>query len=277
MVTPPRHRRGLSWLWVALGVTVLATAAVTAWLLRDRLSGTQPERGAIVLVEPGPCDPGTGTTPINVLIDPAAAAAVTVSGGDGFAQTFTGPGGASPVGPGEYSWTAHPAEGFSLTADTRGSLAIPPCRGAETDLTAQEQQLQTHIPATIRDTCRQEQRLGRAGFSLMCEHRETTLFYDQFPNNAEMETYYDSRVREFGISPGTEFCDVAERAENAYARTRGDEQPELGRLVCSRVGGKAVFIWTDRRVNIAVEAQRGDRNNERLFGLWARAEFGPVI
>jgi hypothetical protein len=38
-----------------------------------------------------------------------------------------------------------------------------------------------------------------------------------------------------------------------------------------------VFIWTDRRVDVAVEAQRRDPTNQQLYRLWARVEFGPLV
>jgi hypothetical protein len=91
-----------------------------------------------------------------------------------------------------------------------------------------------------------------------------------------METYYESRVGEFDVARSSGFCDTSERAENVYVRTRGQEEFEVGRLLCFRDAGDAVFIWTDRRVDISVEAQRSDPSNEELYRLWARVEFGPL-
>jgi len=111
----------------------------------------------------------------------------------------------------------------------------------------------------------------------VCEHQRTTLFYDLFPSTAQMESYYQSRVAEFGVPPGSGFCDDAERAENAFIRSRAGRRFEVGRLLCFRDAGNAVFIWTDRRVDVAVEAQRRDPTNQQLYRLWARVEFGPLV
>ncbi|MGH2675540.1 MAG: hypothetical protein ACRDH1_09040, partial [Actinomycetota bacterium] len=142
-----------------------------------------------------------------------------------------------------------------------------------------EQALLAHVPGPLRGSCQQvpeEQQLGRAAASLLCEQTQTTLFYDLFPNANQMQTYYDSRVNEFGVTPGSGFCDSAQRAENAYVRSRGDSMFEVGRLLCFRDAGSAVLVWTDRRVDIVVEAQREDASNDQLYRRWARVEFGPL-
>jgi hypothetical protein len=280
---PGQGGPGLLWLWILLGVLAAAGIAVGAYFLLagDDDEEAEPSTGnqVTVSVQAGPCDPAAGTTPIEVAIAPPAAAVVTVTGGDGFEQTFTGPGGASPVGPGEYGWAAQPAQGFVSAGGSTGTLTIAPCQQAQSDFSPQEVQLLGHVPTEIRDTCQRippEQTLGRAAASILCEHQGTTLFYDLFPNLLTMENYYNSRVREFGVSPGTGFCDTAERAENSYVRQRAGSEFEVGRLLCFRDGGSAVFIWTDRRVDISVEAQRGDPTNERLYEQWAGVEFGPL-
>jgi hypothetical protein len=281
---PGQGGPGLLWLWILLGVLAAAGIAVGAYVLlsgEDEEADPDPSAGnrVAVSVGTGVCDPAAGTTPIEVAIAPPDAAVVTVTGGDGFEQTFTGPGGASPVGPGEYGWTAQPAQGFTPSGDSSGTVAIAPCQQAGTDFTPQELQLLDHVPAEIRETCQRvppEQALGRAAASILCEHQGTTLFYDMFPNLLTMEDYYNSRVREFGVSPGRGFCDTAERAENSYVRQQAGSEFEVGRLLCFRDGGSAVFIWTDRRVDISVEAQRGDPTNEQLYEMWAGVDFGPL-
>jgi hypothetical protein len=285
---PPGKGPGLLWLWVLIGVTVLAAIGVGAYFLlardeepaqarRDGLADGDP---STVSVQAGLCDPAVGTTPIDVAIEPPDSASVTVTGGDGFEQMFTATGGSAPVGPGEYTWSAQPAQGFTITGETTGTLTIAPCEEGQTAFTPQEQELLGHVPVGIRDSCQQvpeEEQLGRATASLLCESEGTTLFYDLFANTSDMETYFNSRVREFDITPGSGFCNTAERAENAYVRSRGDQQFEVGRLLCFRDGGAAVFIWTDRRVDISVEAQRDDPSNNQLYRLWAEVEFGPLL
>jgi SAM-dependent methyltransferase len=49
-----------------------------------------------------------------------------------------------------------------------------------------------------------------------------------------MESYYESRVAEFGDPPGSGFCDYAERAENAFIHPRWPAVHEVGRLLCFR-------------------------------------------
>jgi hypothetical protein len=238
----------------------------------------QPGRQASVSVTTGLCDPAEGTTPVDVSIDPPGSATVTVMGGD-FTQTFTGPGGSAPLSAGEYTWTAEPVGGATIAGESTGPLTVAPCEEVQTGFTVQEDELLAHIPGPIRESCQQvpqEQQLAEADASLLCEHMQTTLFYDLFPNTSRMESYYEGRVNEFDITRGAGFCDSAERAENAYVRTRGDQEFEVGRLLCFRDAGDAVFIWTDRRVDIAVEAQRSDPSNEQLYRLWARVEFGPL-
>jgi hypothetical protein len=242
-------------------------------------AGPAPGDRVTVSVQTGPCDQAAGTTPIMVAIDPPNGATVTVTGGDGFQQAFTGAGGSSQVGPGDYSWTAQPAAGLTLAGEPAGALAIAPCEQAATDFTPREVELLNHVPGQVRGSCQRippEQALGRASASILCEHRGATLFYDLFPNPLDLETYYNSRVREFGVTPGTGFCDSAERAENAYVRQRDGSEFEVGRLLGFRDGGSAVFIWTDRRVDISVEAQRNDPTNARLYRQWADIEFGPL-
>jgi hypothetical protein len=277
------------WLWVLIGVTVLAAIGVGAYFLlagdeeppaQGRGDGPADANASTVLVQAGSCDPAAGTTPIDVAIDPPDSALVTVTGGDAFEQTFTATGGSSPVGPGEYTWSAQPAQAFTISGETTGTLTIAPCEEAETAFTTQEEELLAHIPAGVRESCEQvpaEEQLGRATASLLCEFQGTTLFYDLFANTSDMETYFRSRVREFDVTPGSGFCDSAERAENAYVRSRGDQQFEVGRLLCFRDAGAAVFIWTDRRVDISVEAQRDDPTNDQLYRLWAQVEFGPLL
>jgi hypothetical protein len=293
---PPRGRGGPLWLWILIGVIALVVVGVVAYMLlsgndwereegregregRDGPSpGTQTDQ-ATVSVQTGLCDAAAGTTPIDVAIDPADAASVTVTGGDGFEQTFSGTGGSSPVGPGEYSWTAVPAEGVTIEGQPTGTLAIASCQEVQGDFSIQETELLAHIPGPIRASCQMippEQALGRAAASLLCEHQDTTLFYDLFPNASQMETYYGSRVNEFEVVRGSRSCDSAQRAENAYIRSRDNQEFEVGRLLCFRDAGNAVFIWTDRRVDISVEAHREDRTNQQLFRLWARVEFGPL-
>jgi hypothetical protein len=273
--------------WILIGVTVLAAIGVGAYFLLtgeeeppgQAQDGPAPGNPSTVSVQAGPCDPAAGTTPIEVAIDPPGSASVTVTGANGFQQTFTAAGSA-PVGPGEYTWSAQPAQGFTNTGETTGSLSVAPCEEPPPLFTPQEEELLTHVPSEVRTTCQQvpaEQRLGRATASLLCESAGTTLFYDAFASTAHLEAYYNSRVREFGINPGSGFCDSAERAENAYVRSRGGQQFEVGRLLCFRDGGDAVFIWTDRRVDISVEAQRADPSNDRLYRQWARVEFGPLL
>jgi hypothetical protein len=266
-------------------MVVVAGVGVGAYLaqaldeeLEEGRDGPAPGNESVVSVQTGLCDPAAGTTPIDVAIDPAGSATVTVSGGDGFEQTFSATGGSSPVGAGPYTWTAQPGRGFTI-AETTGTLTIAPCQDAPTGFTSQEQELLAHVPGPIRAACQQvtpEQQLGRAAASLQCDHQGTTLFYDLFPNSSQMDTYYNSRVQEFDVTPGSGFCDSPERAENAYVRTRGEQESEVGRLLCFRDGGSAVFIWTDRRVDISVEAQRADPTNDQLYRRWARVEFGPL-
>jgi hypothetical protein len=262
---------------------VVAAGGIGAYLLLSGDDGQEadPATGerVTVSVQAGPCDQAAGTTPVEVAIDPPNGAAVTVTGGEGFQQAFTGTGGSAPVGPGDYTWTARPAAGLALAGESAGALTIAPCEQAATDFTPREVELLNHVPGPIRGSCQRippEQALGRAAASILCEHQGATLFYDQFPNPVEMETYYNSRVREFGVTPGAEFCDSAERAENAYVRQRDGSEFEVGRLLCFRDGGSAVFIWTDRRVDISVEAQRSDPTNAELYRQWADIEFGPL-
>jgi hypothetical protein len=282
---PPPSGPGLLWLWIVIGVVVLAAIGVGAYFLlagdgereegRDGTDGGQ----ATVAVQTGTCDPAAGTTPVDVAIDPPGSATVTLTGGDGFEQTFTDAGGSAPVAPGDYTWTAQPAQGVTMSGESTGTLTVAPCEEAENGFTVREQELLAHIPGTVRGACQQvasEQQLGRAAASLVCEHQGTTLFYDLFPNTTELNAYYDAKVREFDVAPGSGFCDSAERAEGPYVRTRGDQEFEVGRLLCFRDAGEAVFIWTDRRVDISVEAQRSDPTNNPLYRLWARVEFGPL-
>jgi hypothetical protein len=283
---PARGPR-LLWLWLALGGIAVAAIGVGAYLLLS--GGDAVERGwdgpagsneARISVQTGPCSPADGTTPIDVAIDPPDAASVTLAGEDGLEESFSGSGGSAAVAPGAYTWTAAPAEGFTVSGQSRGSLTIEPCQQIEGGFTVQEEALAARIPGRIRASCQQippEQALATASASLLCEHQGTTLFYDLFPNTSQMETYYASRVREFGVPPGSGFCDTAERAENAYVRSRGQREFEVGRLLCFRDAGNAVFIWTDQRVEIAVEAQRSDPTNRQLFRLWSRVEFGPIV
>jgi hypothetical protein len=280
---PGRGGPGLLWLWILLGVVVAAGLGVGAYFLLTEDDGQEadpaPGDRVTVSVQAGPCDQAAGTTPIEVAIAPPNGAAVTVTGGDGFQQAFTGAGGSSPVGPGDYTWTAQPAAGVTLAGEPSGALTIAPCEQAATDFAPREVELMNHIPEPIRGSCQRippEQALGRAAASILCEQQGATLFYDLFPNLQEMETYYNSRVREFGVTPGTGFCDSAERAENAYVRQRDGSEFEVGRLLCFRDGGSAVFIWTDRRVDISVEAQRNDPTNSQLYRQWADIEFGPL-
>jgi hypothetical protein len=280
---PGQGGPGLLWPWFLLGVVIAAGIGVGALSL---LSGEDGQDAAPttdsrvrVSVQTGPCDQAVGTTPIVVAIDPPNGAAVTVTGGDGFRQAFTGAGGSSPVGPGDYTWTAQPAGGLTLVGESTDDLSIGPCRQSASGFTPREAELLNHVPGPIRGSCQKippEQALGRAAASILCEHQGATLFYDLFPNLPEMETYYNSRVREFGVAPGTGFCDSAERAENAYVRQRDGSELEVGRLLCFRDGGSAVFIWTDRRVDISVEAQRSDPTNAQLYRLWADTDFGPL-
>jgi hypothetical protein len=280
---PGQGGPGLLWLWILLGVLVAAGIGVGAYFLLTGDEGQEadptPGDRVTVSVQTGPCDQAAGTTPLVVAIAPPNGAAVTVTGGDGFQQAFTGAGGSSSVGPGDYSWTAQPAAGLALAGEPAGNLAIAPCEQAATDLSTREVELLNHVPGQIRRSCQRippEQALGRAAASILCEHQGVTLFYDQFPNLLDLETYYNSRVREFGVTPGTGFCDSAERAENAYVRQRDGSEFEVGRLLCFRDAGSAVFIWTDRRVDISVEAQRGDPSNAQLYRMWAGTEFGPL-
>lgn len=276
------------WVWVVIVVVVIAAAGVGSYFLfaggdedgdQAQDGDTPPAAQASVSVQTGLCDPAAGTTPVDVAIDPPASASVTITGGDGFSQTFTDIGGTAPLAPGEYSWTAEPAQGVTIAGESAGSLSVAPCEEVTTGFTLREQELLAHIPGTVRGSCQQappEQQLGRAAASLLCEHAQTTVFYDLFPNTSQMETYYNSRVNEFGVARGSGFCDTAERAENAYVRTRGDATFEVGRLLCFRDAGNAVLVWSDRRVDIVVEAQRADPTNDQLYRLWARVEFGPL-
>ena len=279
---PPTGGPGLLWLWIVIGAVVVAGIGVGVYVVLagdEEQEESRDRNESIVSFQTGLCDPATGTTPIDVAIDPPGSATVVVTGGDGFDQTFSATGGSSPVAPGRYAWTARPAQGFTIAGETTGTLTIAPCQEAETAFAVQEQELLAHIPGPVRDSCQQvppEQQLGRAAASLLCELGGTTLFYDLFPNSAQMDTYYTSRVREFDVTPGSGFCDSAQRAENTYVRTRGNQELEVGRLLCFRDGGDAVFIWTDRRVDIAVEAQRADPTNDRLYRSWARVEYGPL-
>jgi hypothetical protein len=283
---PPSRGPGLLWLWILIGIVALAGIGVGASFLitgdGDEADGGDepPGTAATVSVLAGSCDPASGTAAVDVAIAPPDSSMVTLTGGDGFEQAFGGAGGTTSLAPGQYMWAAEAAQGFSLAGETTGSLTVDHCQESGTPFTVQEQALVAHIPAGIRESCQQveaEQQLGRASASLLCELEGTTLFYDLFPNTAQMDTYYDSRVREFDIATGSGFCDSAERAENAYVRTRGDQEFEVGRLLCFRDGGDAVFIWTDRRVDVSVEAQRSDPTNDRLYRLWARVEFGPLV
>jgi hypothetical protein len=284
----PPGRRSLAWLWILIAVVVIAGAGVGAYLVfsggdeqaqdGQGQDGVEPGQ-ASVSVQTGLCDPATGTTSVDVAIEPPGSATVTIIGAEGFTQTFTDAGDSASLAPGEYTWTAQPSEGVTLSGESTGAITVESCEEVTTGFTVREQELLAHIPGTIRNSCQQvpaEQQIGRAVASLLCEHAQATLFYDLFPNTGQMETYYDSRVREFGIARGSGPCDSAERAENAYVRSRGDQTFEVGRLLCFRDAGNAVFIWSDTRVDITVEAQRGDPTNDQLYRLWARVEFGPL-
>ncbi|MGH2677556.1 MAG: hypothetical protein ACRDHB_04240 [Actinomycetota bacterium] len=280
---PGQGGPGLAWLWILLGVLVAAGVGVGAYFLLTGDDGQEADSASgdrvTVSVKAGLCDPAAGTTPIEVAIAPPNSATVTVTGGDGFQQAFTGTGGHTPVGPGDYSWTAQPTGGLTLAGESAGSLTAGPCQQAATDFTPREVELLNHIPGSIQGSCQRippEQALGRAAASILCEYQGATLFYDLFPNLLEMEKYYNSRVREFGVTPGAGFCDSAARAEHAYVRQRDGSDFQVGRLLCFRDGGSAVFIWTDRRVDISVEAQRSDPTNSQLYGMWADIEFGPL-
>ncbi|HEX2025054.1 MAG TPA: hypothetical protein VHH92_01530 [Actinomycetota bacterium] len=236
-----------------------------------------------IAVQAGLCDPAQPDQPsIEVAISPPDAAVVTLTAPDGTEQTIEGGGAALPVPAGDYAWSATPGEGYTVAGEASGSITIPPCQEAPTteELSAQEEVLLAHVPGAIRGSCQRtppEEALGRAAASLVCEHEGTTLFYDLFSNTAQMERYYASRVAEFGVTPGSGFCDMAERAENAFVRSRGEQEFQVGRLLCFRDAGNAVFIWTDRRVDVAVEAQRSDPTNRELYRQWARVEFGPLV
>lgn len=269
-------------------MVVIAGAGVGAYLVvsggkeqaqdGQKRDGEEPGR-ASVSVQSGLCDSVTGSTPVDVAIDPPGSATVTITGGDGFSQTFTGAGDSASLAPGDYTWTAQPSEGITLTGESTSTLTVESCQEVQTGFTVKEQELLAHIPGSIRGSCQQvptEQQIGRAAASLLCEHAQATLFYDLFPNTGQMESYYDSRVREFGVTRGSGFCDSSERAENAYVRKRGGQSFEVGRLLCFRDAGNAVFLWSDVRVDITVEAQRGDPTNDQLYRLWARVEFGPL-
>ncbi len=251
-----------------------------------------PVAQAGVTVEPGLCDPASGNTTINVAINPAGSATVNVTGAEGaFSQTFSASGGSADVPPGSYSWTAEAAAGGALPGETSGSFTAETCAdgadgtdgtdGTEDqgDFTPKETELLNHIPSSIRASCSsvsEEQAIPEAVASLVCESNQATLFYDLFQDVRKMTNYYNSRVNEFNVPFGTGFCDSAEEAENEYIRTRGDATVRIGRLVCFRDGQNAVFIWTDDRVKISVEALREDPNNRQLYRLWADVAFGPL-
>ena len=289
------------WLWIVLIVLVLGGGGVGAYFL---LSGDDnggnggggggdgpngPVAQAGVTVEPGLCDAATGNTAINVTINPPGTATVEVTGADGaFSQTFSDSGGTADVPPGSYTWTAEPAAGGEPLEETSGSFTAEACAdetggtdGTEDQsaFTPQETELVNHIPTTVRPSCSsvsEEQAIDEAVASLVCESSQTTLFYDLFQDVRKMTDYYNSRVNEFNVPFSTGFCDSAEEAENEYVRNRGDATIRIGRLVCFRDGQNAVFIWTDDRVKISVEALREDPNNKQLFRLWARVAFGPL-
>jgi plastocyanin len=82
-----------------------------------------------VSVSVGECVPavGSSTTPVTVTIDPASGASVTVTGPDGFSQTFTGSGGSVDLAPGTYDWTATAAAGHAITGASSGSFTVVDC------------------------------------------------------------------------------------------------------------------------------------------------------
>jgi hypothetical protein len=233
-----------------------------------------------VTVQTGLCDVAAGTTPVDVAIDPAGSSTVTLTSEDGsFTTTFTDSGGSEAIGPGTYTWTAEPAEGATIAGETTGSVTATPCE-ERPDFALRELELLRHIPGEIRDSCQQvppEETLARAAASLVCESGPTTLFYDLSPNPGDMQAYYDSRVRDFGVPGAQGFCDTAQEAENAYGRERGGQTIEIGWLLCLRDGRNAVLIWTDNRASISVEAFQVASNNEDLYRQWSRVAFGPLV
>ena len=146
------------------------------------------------------------------------------------------------------------------------------------DLTADEQELLSHIPEDFRDDCgpsdfgSPEESLATIGCGIEEAAGEISITYNLFESSDDMNAAYDRTLEFLGVERDTGWCGDDWPGEAPY--DIGDE--EAGRAGCAEFTDVAHIIsWTDERLLISGYAEGFEVDRDEFFQWWLE-ESGPV-
>jgi hypothetical protein len=132
-----------------------------------------------------------------------------------------------------------------------------------------QQQLRSHIPGSIRESCgRPNDPEDAAAAALDCKLPQTkAIQYNLFTSSDEMEDTYGDVKHRFDVAGTLTGNSCAAGDYEGVYRVDGRA---VGHLLCFLYENdkRAAIVWTDRRVDILSFAWREDRNLHSLFNAW---------
>ena len=134
-----------------------------------------------------------------------------------------------------------------------------------------DEQLMSHIPASLRSTCRRstDAEAGSVAAFNCNSRRVVNLQYNLFPSKSELVAGYDEVKRRYGLAADTpgESC--------REGRFEGEYVPGGSLLCFVDDDGVAAIVWSDDELDILTFAWRDDGNLPALYDAW-REGVGPA-
>jgi len=189
----------------------------------------------------------------------------------------TGPLGVHQIddGPSTFNGVALYGEGFQAEfAVDIEQVAGYGIAGSADGMTAEAEELLTHVPDLLASTCTESPVTQSATAILHCylqaEGTGAELAeYQSFASIADMDAVYQEKVDDFGVeSQGS-----CQSAPNETTWSIGDDQ--LGRIQCAPQQFGIRFDWTDNRLAILSTLIDFDGDYQNTYDLWLEA--GPDV
>lgn len=174
----------------------------------------------------------------------------------------TPPTGTPTIAPGPDS-PALPSPSLSPATATNGPAPDP------------AQELLSHVPPQIRDSCQLDTETESALATASCaaDNGEILATYFLYPAENAMSADYDRFVATSEIERDSGRCaDPATWPSEGHFSVAG--QP-VGRVLCLEIADAPTLYWTDNRLLILASAIHLGSDAERLFRFW-ETEAGPM-
>ncbi|MFN2484063.1 MAG: hypothetical protein ABR509_03895 [Candidatus Limnocylindria bacterium] len=161
------------------------------------------------------------------------------------------------------------------TVEETGAAETEP---AEEFPSAQEEELLSHIPESLRADCSRSEfgagvGIAAIGCGISAAGGDISVTYHLFDSPADMDEAYQSNLDFMGVERDAGSCEDATAWPGEGAYTIGNE--DAGRVACVDFDIGYIISWTDDRLLIKGYAEGFDVGAQQFYEWWT-TDSGPV-